>query len=339
MKISRSVAYALGVGVTVAALTACNGGGLTQSTPSSGAQPNGVVAGQRHGASPVAVKVGIPHPLHGKSRVKAGKGAPLLYVSDYVNAVVNVYSWPGAKLVGTLYGTGLPRGMCADKAHNIWITDATGSVALYPHGATSPTTVLTTPGYDPVACAVNPKTGDLAVSNIQDASGAQGSLMIFAHGSGSPTTYFDPAIYYYDFLGYDNKGNLFIDGQDGSLGFQLAEFSNGSFTPITVSGATINFPGGVQYVRGTLTVGDQAAAGGSSIVYQMSASGQVSGSTTLSGSQDCVQYYVSGGSIVCPNAGGPTGPNASVYHYAGGGVPTASLDGSYMLPLGAVISK
>ena len=338
---SRSVARALGVGVAIALLSGCSGGNLSPSAPGAGAQPNGVTPqAHRPRGSVVPFAIGKPHPRTGASHISpAAKGGPLLYVSDFINGVVNVYTWPGTKPVGTLYNAGLPRGMCTDRAHNIWITDGAGTISKFAHGGTAPVTTLSIPGYNPVACAVNPRNGDLAVTGLNDASGAQGNLTIFAHAEGTGTSYVDSTMYFYQFLGYDHKGNLYVDGQDSSLNFLLDKFVNGTFTPITVSGATINWPGGVQYVRGKLTVGDQAATGLQSIVYAMTPDGHVTGSTTLAASQDCVQYTIAGGSLVCPNAGGAYGPNVAVYRYAAGGNPSKMLDGSYTLPIGAAISK
>jgi len=334
-RLARAVA-----GTAIAAvLAACSGGNVLQS-PSVPGAPNAAPAIRAHGGSPVNVAIPKVHKMHGKSSIKpSAKGGPLLYISDFINGIVNVYTWPSKQLVGTLYNAGLPRGMCVDRKHNVWITDGAGGISQFAHGASAPTTTLSIPGYNPVGCAVDPKTGDLAVSSLNDIGGAQGTLTIFPHASAPGTNYTDTILYFYDFLSYDNKGNLYIDGQDSSYGFRLAKFSNGTFTPITVSGATINFPGGVQYTHGRLTVGDQAATGGASIVYRMRKDGTVTGSTTLNASMDCVQYYISGGSLICPNAGGPTGPNVAVYNYPAGGDPTAMLDGSYVLPIGAVVSK
>ena len=72
---------------------------------------------------------------------------------------------------------------------------------------------LSVPNEFPASCAVDRKTGDLAVSNIESTSGP-GNIMIFKNGSGSGTPYSSASIYQYFFAGYDESGNLFFDGTD-----------------------------------------------------------------------------------------------------------------------------
>ena len=302
-------------------LTACSGTASNSTGPftpviRSGAPANGMLA--RSWMSPLA------------------KGSLLAYVSDYNNGVVYAYTYPAGQLVGAIYGAGV-RGMCRNQAGQIWITYGSGAVKLYAPGGWTPLKALLVKGYDPLGCAVNPKTGDLAVSNLNGAKGGRGSITIFSNASGKGKTFLDSVIYYFDFVAYDASGNLFADGQDNGnpKKFHLAKFSAGKFTAITVKGATINAPGGVQFYSKDLTVGDQAAAGGASIVYRMYEDGHVIGKSVLNGSADCVQYFIYSSSLVCPNA---SGPNAVIYKYPAGGDPTKTLPGSFSLPIGAVIT-
>jgi hypothetical protein len=263
------------------------------------------------------------------------KGSLLLYVSDYSNGEVFAYTYPVGDLVGAIYGAGV-RGMCRNKSGQIWIVNGSGSVKLYAAGEWKPLKVLQVKGYDPLGCAVDPKTGNLAISNLNGAKGGHGSITIFPNAAGKGTTHLDSAIYNFDFLAYDANGNLFADGQDNGnpKKFHLTKFSGGKFTAIAVTGATINFPGGVQFVNNTLTVGDQDAQNGSSIVYRMDENGKILGSTVLTGSADCVQYFIYQSTLVCPNA---SGPNAVLYAYPAGGKPTKTLPGNYSLPIGSLI--
>jgi hypothetical protein len=263
------------------------------------------------------------------------KGSLLLYFSDYSNGVVYAYAYPAGVLVGAIYGAGV-RGMCRNKSGQIWIVNANGYVKLYAAGGWTPLKFLQVKGYDPLGCAVDPKSGNLAISNLNGTQGGQGSITIFPNAAGKGTRYLDSTIYNFDFVAYDLNGNLFADGQDNGnpKKFHLTKFSGGKFTAIALKGATINFPGGVQFVNKTLTVGDQAAQNGSSIVYRMYEDGQVLGSTVLTGSADCVQYFIYQSSLVCPNI---SGPNASLYAYPAGGKPTKTLPGNYVLPIGSLI--
>ena len=63
----------------------------------------------------------------------------LLYASDSAADVVNVFSYPRGKLVGTLTGFQTPQGMCVDKAGNVFITNSgLGEILEYAHGGTTP---------------------------------------------------------------------------------------------------------------------------------------------------------------------------------------------------------
>jgi NHL repeat len=336
MMFSRQNAQALLFLASAVALAACSSPSSSQYGPAYG-------AANRQAASlhpnPIAIHVDrAPHPLAGTSWFDhRGQAGPLLYISDYNLGVVYTYSFPNGKMVGALYGMGQPRGMCVDNQRNIWITDNEKSkITKYAHGGINPIATLRDRGNAPVGCAFDKRTGDLAVANINATDGGPGSITIYRYATGKGRNYQFPNFANVDFLDYDHQGNLFFDGQDASGAFELAELSNGKLTSISVSGATINFPGGVQFDGRTLTVGDQATGTGYSIVYRMTPSGTVTGKTNLKASADCVQYFVTPYSLICPNAGGP---NAQTYHWPKGGKPVKTLSGTFDLPIGSVISQ
>jgi hypothetical protein len=336
MLLSRQTGQALLFVTSAAALAACGSPSTPQYAPASNAAiPH---ASNVH-RSPIAVRVDrAPHPLAGTSWFDVhGQSGPLLYVSDYNLGVVYTYSFPAGKMVGALYGMGLPRGMCVDNQRNIWITNADGpKIDKYAHGGLNPIATLNDRGNEPVDCAYDARTGDLAVANINRTDGGPGSITIYRYATGKGHNYTFSNFANVDFLDYDRHGDLFFDGQDANGGFELAELSNGNVTPISVSGATINFPGGVQFDGKTLTVGDQATGTGYSIVYSMTPSGTVTGTTELKASADCVQYFIASDSLICPNAGGP---NTQTYHWPNGGQPVKTLSGPYDLPIGSVVSR
>ena len=110
----------------------------------------------------------------------------LLYLSDDGNGNVYVYSFPGAKLQGTLTGLSVPTGECADKAGDVWIVEeGTNDIVEYAHGGTVPIATLSDPGNAPEACAVDPTTGNLAVANPQTLSAGVGSVGVYAHAQGT----------------------------------------------------------------------------------------------------------------------------------------------------------
>ncbi len=98
------------------------------------------------------------------------KGDHLLYVSGPGTGKAYVYSYPGAKLVGTLTGFVASLGVCTDKAGDVWIADDTGgglrpgTMIEYAHGGTTPIATLND-GDPPLNCSVDATTGNLAVAS------------------------------------------------------------------------------------------------------------------------------------------------------------------------------
>jgi hypothetical protein len=158
--------------------------------------------------------------IRGKSwMLPEAKSDDLLYVATGDN--VYVLSYPHGKLVGTLDIEG--NNLCSDNHGDVFIPNGY-DVLEYVHGGDSPIQTLNA-GDIALGCAVDPTTGNLAVTN--EASGA-GELAIFPNAKEPSAWYRDPEIYTYGLCGYDDKGNLFLDGS-GSGNF-LAELPYGSST-------------------------------------------------------------------------------------------------------------
>jgi hypothetical protein len=265
------------------------------------------------------------------------KKQDLLYVSDYGDGVVYVYTWPKGQIVGTLSGFRRATGECVDKAGHVWITSyVSAEIVEYAHGGTTPIATLSDPGEYPISCSVDPTTGNLAVGNIETTSDTQGSVAIYAGAQGTPTLYSDPTIDRVFFMDYDRSGDLFVDGRPNSTGgFVFTELPKGSatFTDITL-GQSIGMPAGVKWDGNEVVVGDQQAPD----IYAFTISGSSAteiGETPLGGGQDVVQFCIQGKRVVGPNA--DTG-NAMVWKYPKGGKATKTLSG-LDLPFGSVISK
>jgi hypothetical protein len=146
------------------------------------------------------------------------------------------------------------------------------------------------------------------------------------------------------FLGYDTSGNLFVDGTDTNRDFQLAELVKGasSFTALTLSGATIEKPGGIQYADGALAIGDRTGSAGYGIIYQTTVSGStatVTGSTDLTEASYALQYFIDKSTVIVPSIGRSTGQGAGVtlYAYPAGGGPTRTI--SAVEPMGSAVIK
>jgi hypothetical protein len=225
----------------------------------------------------------------------------LLYVSSALYATY-VYTYPKLKLLGSLQGLVTPMGECVDQSGDVWVTDD-NQVVEYKHGSLTPTSVLSDPGQVANACSVDPKGGDLAVSNYGLVHGGPGSIAIYKNARGNPTLYSDPNVYRPNALSYGGDGTLYLDGENESGGFQLSELSRGgTFTDLTLSGASITFPGGVQYVDGKVIVGDQTQ----SKAYRTTIKGsiaKVTGTTKLPGTNQVYQFFITGSKLFAVDGG------------------------------------
>ena len=114
----------------------------------------------------------------------------LLYVSDIGTNEVDVYPYPSGSLVGKLSGFGSVAGLCANKAGDVFVVDEAGPVQMFAHGGTSPIRKLTTTGA-PYGCAVDPTTGNLALTNLS--SYLYGTIAIYPKANGTPSSTRIPA--------------------------------------------------------------------------------------------------------------------------------------------------
>jgi hypothetical protein len=279
----------------------------------------------------------------------AAKSQTLLYVSDGGADAVLIYSYHAGKVVGKLTHLQDPAGVCSDPTGNVWVVNSASLTILqYAHGATKSKATLDDSGSaNPLGCSVDPRTGNLAVTNLGTASGG-GNLAIYTSAQGSATTYTDPDLMYVYFCGYDLSGNLFVDGLDGTYHFVLAELPSGGATLQTISlGGNVGFPGGVAWDGKYVAIGDQyyqskhAAA-----IFQYSVSGSagtLEGKTVLSGTCDALQFAIpkDGGkrdqqrnTVVVPDA---CSNSAAFYDYPAGGSPGITFSG-FQYPVAAAVS-
>jgi hypothetical protein len=361
MRISRPALYALGVTAAAGLLAACSGGG----SPSSALAPATGMNSYSLGHVPalkdhvtLTARISKPlHPNHHKSWVSPdAKNAPrLLFISDDGTNTVDIFKMPSVapKLVGVLTDFSEPQGMCTDASGNIWVTN-TGTDQIIQISRTGTTlATLSDPTGFPVGCAVNKKTGDLAVTNIIDNSG-NGEILVYANATGTPQQFTSPDVFEFFFPAYDNAGNLYADGE-GSFGYALTELPAGSTTlqDVAVSGGTLFFPGGVNWNTGTssLLLGDQECGDSeASCIYSATVSGgtatitgvtnlsDLSGGTAFDLDQGTVSpqgRYFAGGTI--SEDSNPSAANR--WAFPGGGTPTNFNDTTLSEPIGAAISN
>lgn len=266
-------------------------------------------------------------------------GQSLLYVSDQGNDDVMVYTFPFGMQVGKLTGFRAPSGLCTDSHANVWIINSTLSEILeYAHGGTTPIQTLS----DSTAvrlfdCSVDPLSQNLAVTDLGSVS-ASGGVLVFDKARGVPKRYQNPDLQYVYFCGYDNLGNLFIDGLDATGRFHLFELVRGgkSLTSITLKGSVV-FPGAIQWDGKYLAIGDQAYGHAHhSAIYQVVVSGSIANIhslTKLGSSCDVLEFWI-GTQVVAPDV---CLNNVHFYRYPAGGAPINTLS-RLQSPFGATVS-
>jgi hypothetical protein len=312
MKILGLARYAFGACGVVAMLAGCS-------------------AGSQVGPSPIAQNaVTAPN----KAALRRSWMAPdlnlkkkdLLYIAS--SGEILVFTYPGGKLVGTLTGIPDPGSECTSNTSmgNWWVVTS-GEIFEYAHGGTSPISTLNAAGAVS-NCAVDPTTGNLAASILNN-----GDVVIFAGAKGSGTVMTTPLLEAF-FDGYDNEGNLFVDGFNNGYAFGLVELPKGSssFKMVTLN-QSIEFPGAIQGYGKDLAVGDQETSN----VYQFAISGTngtLKATAPLEGAIDVASSWIQKHDVVGADAGNN---DAAVWRYPAGGMPIKTICSS-CFPLGVVVS-
>lgn len=282
------------------------------------------------------------------------KKQDLIYVSDVIAQVVWIYTFHGHhKLVGMLTGFFNAEGLCVDRAGDVYVTNDTSygvyQITEYAHGSTTAMRTLNDPDGRANGCSVDPVTGNLAVANFWGASDREGNVAVYPNASGSPIAYSNQNIYYYYYCGYDDNGNLFVDGETQGSVFGLGELSKGGNALNFVNvDETIYLPGGVEWDGKYLAVGDQVAVknGFHSTVYQFAIGGSqaktVNTMTLLSGNE-VAQFWIpripghkkSGDKILLGTSQG--NDNTPIWTYPSGGYPIETISGETS-PIGVTVS-
>ena len=228
-------------------------------------------------------------PFQGASGITTpARSAALLYVAHKASytsdgTTISILTFPQNKPVATIR-VGYLSGMCSDSSGNVWIVvyqehPAGYYLVKYPHGKTKPIEQIRIPerGFGN-GCAVDPSTGDLAVTIAAGGSSGGGSVEIWAGGrAGTPATYSVPFNPIND--AYDEHGNLFIDGNPGGsdpwlLFGELAKGS-GAVASVTLDRKT-SLPGAVQWDGAYIAVetgGYQPYMRGNPRIYRIEMSG------------------------------------------------------------------
>jgi hypothetical protein len=345
--ISNAARCALGVGVA-AILAGCSSGSqaLAPAAPPASLSQSGMAreVAQHHPSWVVPRFTRSTANARRSGILRSAKSkAALLYVA--YSGAVNLYSWPALGSLGTLTEYGQVYGICSDAKGDVYIPDdEAGKIYEYAHGGKKAIKTLDDSYGEAQACSVDPVTGNLAVTNFVGPGSAAGNLLVYPGASGSPTMYTASGFDLYFFPAYDDKGNVFVNGNSGvgSATGLLAELPKGgsSLESITMN-QTIGFVGGLMWDGKYLAYGDQI----NNVIYQFTVSGTQAteeGATTLDDSDDVFQFWVTGikkGRQGTEIAAADYGSGAAeVYDYPGGENDIASvtgLDG----PEGVTISR
>ncbi len=274
--------------------------------------------------------VATTHADRGKSwMLPEAKSDDLLYVSDGGNNVY-VFSYPLGALVGTLTGSSGADGECVDKAGNVFITNAAGYIDEYRHGDVKPFKSLGDYSAYPLGCAVDPTTGNLAVTGYPGPYSTHGNVAVFKEARGIPKSYVDASVVLYWACGYDSKGNLYIDGTKAQNTFAFAELPKGSgtFTNVALD-RQFRYPGAVQWDGRYVAVGTSNAG----VIYRFKidgSAGDAVGTSVLNGTANrrSAFFWIQGGDVIVP-FGGARGSKSNVgfWRYPAGGAYVKRLHG------------
>jgi hypothetical protein len=181
--IGVSARYELTICAVFAILAGCSTSQRQALLPSTAAATAPLVVGQQDSGSWMS-----PDATH----------QDLVYVSDAPANSVKVYGFTTHKLVGTLTGINGPFGVCDDPAGYVWVVAwGNNKIIQYAHGGTKVLKILSVPNSDLYDCAVDPTTGNLAVTNWGAKNWYRGNVLIFKPGSSKPETYAGGQVWFY----------------------------------------------------------------------------------------------------------------------------------------------
>jgi hypothetical protein len=255
------------------------------------------------------------------------RGENLVYVASNW---ISVWTYPSGALVGVIDDLKASGGICVEKSGNILVVNPQYyRVEEYPHGSLTPSALLRLRNDEPHFCAIDPSTGNLAVTG--SGPGLHSSVAFFAGAKGRPkyVNYPNEQV----FLGtctYDSKSNLFVEVNSGGT-FLLAELPKGSnkFVNLKFHGFEgFKSPNPVQWDGKYLTVGNQTTAV-TFIIYRFKVTGKsvsVVGHSTLRDDQGITSTWFQGGNTVI----GASVSNSGLWRYPAGGDEHVTYKGTYM---------
>jgi hypothetical protein len=278
------------------------------------------------------------------------RGQNLLYVSG--GRFVTILTYPQGRTVGRFPNVEAG-GECADSLGDIYVTSAQ-SILIFYRGDLGPPTVLNDPGFVASGCAVDPTSGDLAVTNALSTGSQAGSVAVYTSLYTSvynpPKLYTIPKFYLYAYCSYDSNGNLFVDGTDNANPLPHVKFAelakgNATFSNLRLS-KKLTSAGGVQWDGKYIAIGDPVAG----MLYQLQVSGlraKAVSSTKFNSPKPLGQFWIAqatnrigkyrGQVFISTICCGSTYLNIGYWKYPAGGSPIKTIPG-FAGPYGLAVS-
>jgi len=181
-------------------------------------------------------------------RHTSGSSSELIYVET--GAGVVIISYPQGSVAGSIPWYSSPSYICSDPTNGNVLIPEGSTIYEYAHGATSPSGSFAMPTeyQESQGCAVDPTTGNLAVSIYGTTSkGSVSAVAIYPAGQSTPTVYSDKTVSVFSYPAYDDSGNLFVSAYRRQGGIRIGELKPGQdiFSFIKVQ----NFDGGIQKLQ------------------------------------------------------------------------------------------
>ena len=275
---------------------------------------------------PIGVPGGVPqtnatatHADRGKSWMLPGASSGALIYATGGCGGTCVITYPALEYVGALSTAGAS--VCSDHQGNVFIPEG-GSVTEYAHGGSQSIATLNLPGQEAQGCSVDSRTENLAVVF----KGYNADVAIFPNEQGTPTLYgtgIDSS-----YCGFDDKGNLYVDGCGSGTEYVIAELPAGSGTfAIYRLDNSVGTPGQVQWDGKYITY---ESLGVPSIISRLRISGSkanVVDTVTLDDIRHRqLQSWIYGGNIIVPyNDRGRRQNIVGVWKYPKGGKTVKSI--------------
>ena len=256
----------------------------------------------------------------------------LLYVDS--GGHLDIFSYPQGKAVEQITSEDLGSdGICSDKDGNVYVpVFEQAQIYKFAHGATQPSATLEMPQYEfAMSCALDPSSGDLAVSTDN------GEVGVFKSATSAPVFYHLAGIYTTWYCTYDNTGDLFVGGTNGENGFTLLElpFGGSALQAITLP-AEVSPRLGIGWDGRHLVVAAEQYVHDVTLL-RLHVSGShatVVGKTKLAGRPNTIgtEFWIAGDRVVEPDG---NNDNVGVWSYPAGGRAITTLHdaGSFIFAL------